>query len=119
VCNGGCVSGRTKAFAAGKPLYKELSLLPGAGSFGAAIASRELFDAPSRVDEFLFASEKGMTSGANADLNIATRGAGVIYRAARAHHISLVVFRMNACFHLLMERGMYAQTPIFASNESA
>jgi len=42
-----------------------------------------------------------MTSGTNADLNIATRGASVIHRAACAHHISLVIFWMNACFHLL------------------
>jgi len=67
----------------------------------------------------LFASEKGMTSGTNADLNIATGGARVIYRAARAYHISLVVFWMNACFHLQMERGIYPCTPVLASDESA
>jgi hypothetical protein len=32
----------------------------------------------------------------------------VIYRAACAHHISLVIFWMNACFHLQMERGIYS-----------
>jgi len=67
----------------------------------------------------LFASEKGMTSGTNPDLNIAMRGARVIYRAARAYHISLVVFWMNACFHLQMERGIYPCTPVLASDESA
>jgi hypothetical protein len=94
------VSAGNKAFAAGERLYNELSFLLGARGFGAAIASRELFHAPSRIDKFLFAGEKGMTSGTNADLNIATRRAGVIYHAARAYDISLVVFWMNACFHL-------------------
>jgi len=41
-----------------------------------------------------------MTSGTNTDLNIATRGAGVIDRAACAHHIGLVILWMNAGFHL-------------------
>jgi hypothetical protein len=49
----------------------------------------------------LFPGEKGMTSGTNADLNIAMRGASVIHRAACAHHISLVILWMNVCFHLL------------------
>jgi hypothetical protein len=32
----------------------------------------------------------------------------VIHRAACAHHISFVIFWMNACFHLQMERRMYS-----------
>jgi len=68
--------------------------------FGAAVAPGEFFDAPGGIDEFLLAGEKWMTSGTNTDLNIATRRAGVIYRAARAHNISLVILWMNVCFHL-------------------
>ena len=84
-----------------KRLYNELSFLPGAGSFGAAVTAGEFLDPARGIDKLLFAGEKGMTSGTNADLNIATRGAGVIHRAACARHISLVIFWMNACFHLL------------------
>jgi hypothetical protein len=79
----------------------QLSFFLSAGSFRAAVTAGELLDPASGIDKFLFAGEKGMTSGTNADLNIATRGAGVIDRAARAHHISLVIFWMNAFFHLL------------------
>jgi hypothetical protein len=43
----------------------------------------------------------------------------VVYRAACADHISLVVFWMNACFHLQMERGIYPCTRLLASDESA
>ena len=84
-----------------KRLYNELSFLRGAGSFRAAVTAGKFLDAARRIDKLLFAGEKGMTGGTNADLNIATRGAGVIHRAACAHHISLVIFWMNACFHLL------------------
>ncbi len=84
-----------------KRLYNELSFLLGAGSFRAAVTAGKFLDPARSIDKLLFASEKGMTSGTNADLNIATRGAGVIHRAACAHHISLVIFWMNACFHLL------------------
>ena len=84
-----------------KRLYNELSFLPGTGSFGAAVTAGKFLDPARGVYKLLFAGEKGMTSGTNADLNIATRGAGVIHRAACAHHISLVIFWMNACFHLL------------------
>ena len=85
------------------PSYNQLSFLLGANGFGAAIAPGKFLDAARGVDKLLFAGEKGMTSGANADLNIFTRGAGVIHRAACADHICLVVFWMNACFHLLKE----------------
>ncbi len=85
------------------PGYNQLSFLLGANGFGAAIAPGKLLDAARGIDKLLFASEKGMTSGANTDLNIFTRGASVIHRAACAHHICLVIFWMNACFHLLKE----------------
>ena len=91
----------SKAFAAGKRLYNELSLVLGAGSFRAAVTAGKFLDPTRGIDKLLFAGEKGMTSSTNADLNIATRGASVIHRAACAHHISLVIFWMNACFHLL------------------
>ena len=95
------VSAAKKAFAAGERLYNELSFLLGPGSFGAAVTAGKFLDSARGIDKLLFAGEKGMTSGTNADLNIATRGASVIHRAACAHHISLVIFWMNACFHLL------------------
>jgi hypothetical protein len=90
-----------KAFAAGERLYNELSFLLGAGSFRAAVTAGKFLDPTRSIDKLLFAGEKGMTSGTNADLNIATRGASVIHRTACAHHISFVVFWMNVWFHLL------------------
>jgi hypothetical protein len=101
-----------------KRLYNELSFLLGAGSFGAAVTAGKFLDPARGIDKFLFAGEKGMTSGTNADLNIAMRGACVIHGAARAHHISFVVFWMNACFHLQMEREIYSQPPVLASDET-
>src|SRR5436309_925946 len=89
-----------KAFAAGQRLYNELSFLLSPRGFGAAVAASEFLDAPGGIDELLFASEKGMTSGTNTDLNIATRGAGMIYRATRADDVGLVILWMNPCFHL-------------------
>lgn len=107
------VSAAEKAVAAGERLYNELSFLPGAGSFGAAVAAGEFLDPARGIDKFLFAGEKWMTSGTNADLNIATRGASVIDRAACAHHISLVIFWMNACFHLLNGARNVFATSVF------
>jgi hypothetical protein len=78
----------------------QLSFLAGAGSFGAAVTAGKFLDAPGRIHKLLFAGEKGMTSGANTDLNIATRGAGVIHRAACAPNIGLVILWMNTGFHL-------------------
>ena len=95
------VSAAEKAFATGERLYNELNFLLGAGSFGAAVPAGKFLDPAGRVDKLLFAGEKGMTSSANTDLNIAARGAGMIHRTACAHHISFVVFWMNVCFHLL------------------
>jgi hypothetical protein len=81
----------------------QLSFLLGPNGFSAAIAPGKFLDAARGVDKLLFAGEEGMTSGANADLNALARGAGVIHRAASADHICLVIFWMNACFHLLKE----------------
>jgi hypothetical protein len=81
-------------------LYKNLGFLFGARRFGAAVAAGKFLDAPGRIHELLFAGEKGMTSSANTDLNIAARGAGVINRTACAYHIGLVILWMNIGFHL-------------------
>ena len=97
------MSAAEKAFAAGERLYNQLSFLFDASSFGAAVTAGKFFDPARSIDKLLFAGEKGMTSGTNADLNIATRGASVIHRSACAHHIGLVIFWMNGCFHLLNE----------------
>src|ERR1700736_2713810 len=84
----------------------QLTFFARARSLGAAVALGEFFHATGRVHEFLFAGEKRMTSGANTDSNVTTRRAGVIDRAARADDICLVIFWVNACFHLRNERGM-------------
>jgi len=78
----------------------QLSFLVSSRGFGAAIPAGEFFHASGGIDELLFAGEKWMASGTNTDLNIPTRRAGVIHRAARAHDIGLVILWMNACFHL-------------------
>ena len=77
----------------------QLAFFGRAHSFGAAVALGEFFDATGRVDEFLFAGEKRMTSGADTDSNVGPRRAGVIDRAARTNDICHVIFRVNACFH--------------------
>src|ERR1700740_695983 len=80
--------------------YRQLSLFSGAGGLGAAVTFGEFFDATGRVHEFLFTGEKRMTSGADADSNITTSRARVIYGAASADKIGLVIFRMNVRFHV-------------------
>src|SRR5438128_12113872 len=89
-----------KALRRGERLYTELSFFGSPCGLGAAIASGKFLDASRSIDELLFASEKGMTSGTNANLDIATRRAGVIHRATCADHISLVIFWMDGGFHL-------------------
>ena len=79
----------------------QLNFLAGASSFGAAVTAGKFLDASRRIHKLLFAGEKGMTSGANTDLNIAARRTGVIYRTACAHNIGLVILWMNTGFHLL------------------
>jgi hypothetical protein len=78
----------------------QLSVFAAARGFGAAVTAREFLDPPGRVDEFLFAGEKRMTSGADADFNIRPRRASVIHRAACANDVGIVIFRMNARFHV-------------------
>jgi hypothetical protein len=77
----------------------QLTFLACSRGFGAAVALGEFFHAAGRVHEFLFAGEKRMTSGANTDSNVAASRAGVIHRAARANHVGLMIFWMDACFH--------------------
>ena len=97
---GGYVSRSRRRSPRGKRLYKNLSFLLSPRRFGAAVTAGKLFNAPGGIHKLLFACEKWMASGTNTDLNIATRGAGVIDRAACAHHIGLVILWMNAGFHL-------------------
>src|SRR5881275_3234016 len=78
----------------------QLSFFLSSRSFGAAVTSGKFLHPPGGIHKFLFACEKWMTSRTNTDLNIATSGAGVIHRAACAHHIGLVIFWMDAGFHL-------------------
>jgi hypothetical protein len=84
----------------GKRLYENLSFLLSPRGFGATVAAGKLFHTPGGINKLLLAGEKWMTSGTNTDLNIATSGAGVIHRAACAHDIGLVIFWMDAGFHL-------------------
>ena len=84
--------------------YSKSQLSFGAASgFGAAVATSEFLDASGCIDKFLFASEKRMAGGANADFNITPRRTRVINNAARAHDIGLMIFRMNARLHVKNE----------------
>ena len=78
----------------------QLSLLGGASGLGATVTAREFFHAACGVDEFLFAGEKRVARGADADFNVTPGRTGMIYRAARANDIGLYVFRMNVRFHV-------------------
>ncbi len=82
------------------PGYRNQLSFAAARGFGAAVTTDEFLDPAGGIDEFLFAGEKRMTSGADADFNITPRRTRVIDRAARAHDIGLVIFRMNARFHV-------------------
>ena len=83
----------------GERPYSDLSFLFGSRRFGAAVTAGELFHASGGIDELLFTREKWMTSGTNTDLNITARRARVIYHAARADDVGLIILWMNACFH--------------------
>jgi hypothetical protein len=77
----------------------QLSFPGRAARFRAAVAARKLFYSTSRINKFLFARKKRMTSSANADFNVLTCRARVINRAAGTDDIGLVIFRMDARFH--------------------
>ena len=83
----------------GERLYIQLSLA-GAGGLGAAVTTREFFDAPGGIDEFLFAGEKRMAGGTDADFNVSSGRASVINRAARANDVGLLIIGMNVRFHI-------------------
>ena len=89
----------------GERLYSDLSFHFGSRRFGAAVTAGEFFYASGGIDELLFTREKWMASGTNTDLNITTRRAGVIDRAAGADDIGLVIFWMNARFHIQKRAG--------------
>ena len=95
----------------------KLRFLFSPGGFCATVAPGKFLDASCSIDKLLFAGEKGMTSGTDTDLNVATRGASVIYGAARAHNISLIILWMNARFHLRKGGGMYPCMRFPASDE--
>jgi hypothetical protein len=83
------------------PGYRnQLSFFAAARGLGTAVTTGEFLDPAGGIDEFLFAGEKRMTTGADADFNITPRRPRVINRAARADDIGLVIFRMNARFHV-------------------
>jgi hypothetical protein len=71
-----------------------------AGGLGATVATREFFHAPGSIDKFLFAGEKRMAGGADADSNVSFGRASVINRAARANDIGLLIIGMNVRFHI-------------------
>jgi hypothetical protein len=78
----------------------QLAFFARARSLGAAVALGEFFNTTGRVDEFLFAREKRMASGADTDSNVAPGRASVIHRAACANHVGFVILWVNACFHV-------------------
>ncbi|SRR6266567_4299656 len=78
----------------------QLSFFLSPRRFGATVTAGKFLDAPGGIDELLFACEKRMTSGTNTDLNIATGGAGMIHRPARARDFGLIILWVNAGFHL-------------------
>ena len=78
----------------------QLALFGHANGHRAAIATRELLHTTRRIYELLFASEKRMASGANADFNILLGGTRVINRATSTGNIGYVIIWMNARFHV-------------------
>jgi len=78
----------------------QLTFFARARGLRAAVALGEFFDATGCIDKLLLAGEKWVAGRADADSDVAPGGAGVIHRAARANHVGLMVFWMNACFHV-------------------
>jgi hypothetical protein len=74
-----------------------------ARGFSAAVTARELFNAAGGVDELLFTGKERVTSGTDADANIAPSRTGVIHRSAGAHDIGFLVIWVNVRFHLEKE----------------
>ena len=86
------------------PATAQLSFLLSPGRFGAAVAASEFLDAPGGVDELLFAGEKRMARGADADFNVPLGRAGVVDSTASAGDVGLEILWMNVRFHVGNER---------------
>jgi hypothetical protein len=78
----------------------QLRLFAAARRFCAAVTPREFLDSASSIDEFLFAGEKRMAGGANADFNIPPRRTRVIDGTTGADDVGLVILRMNVRLHI-------------------
>ena len=100
ICSHGALSPCFETPRQSEAATSQLTLFARTGGSGAAVTLGELFNASSRVHELLFAGKKRMTSGADTDSNVTPGRAGMIHRAARANHVGLVVFWVNACFHV-------------------
>lgn len=82
------------------PATVQLRIFAGARGLGAAVTARKFFYSPGSIDEFLFACEKRMAGGADADFNVWFGRASVINRAARANHIGFLIIGMNVRLHV-------------------
>ena len=82
--------------------WNQLSFFGDAGPDGlcAAITAGKLLDPTGGVDELLFAGEKRMAGGANANFDVPAGRAGMVDRTAGADHFRLVIVRMNVRFHV-------------------
>ena len=78
----------------------QLRLFAAARRFCAAVTAREFLDSAGSIDEFLFAGEKRMAGGADADFNITPRRTCVIDGTTRADDVGLVILRMNIRLHV-------------------
>jgi len=103
------VSAAEEGVAAGERLYNQLRFFLSPRGFRATVTAGKFFHAPGGIHKLLFAGEKWMTSSTDTDLDIATSRAGVIHRAACANDICLVIFWMDAGFHLKGARNLIAQ----------
>jgi len=78
----------------------QLRLFAAARRFCAAVTAREFLDSAGSIDEFLFAGEKRMASGADADFNITPGRTRVIDGTTGADYVGLVILRMNVRLHV-------------------
>src|SRR5438105_868156 len=69
-------------------------------AISARSATSEFFHAPGGIDKFLFAGEKRMAGGTDADSNVSFGRASVINRAARANDVGLLIIGMNVRLHI-------------------
>ena len=78
----------------------DLSFFARPGNLGAAVALGEFLDPAGGIHEFLFAGEKRMTSGTDADSNITTGRTCMVDRATGADHLRLLIFWVYVRFHV-------------------